>query len=96
MVGMLIRVKGYNYTGKDGKVKSGRIIVVQSSEEKDIDDGDGNFDYGFATEEIVLRDDKIPSDYLVSLLGQECEFKYQREVGDRYEKLISVKPVASK
>lgn len=90
---MLVRVRGYNYVNKEQVRKVGRIIVVQSSSPKDENDGKGNFYYGYPTEEIVFRNNDMPDADLLNLVGHECELVYSRNIGDKYERLVEIRPV---
>lgn len=93
MRGILIRVKGYNYVNKDKIRKVGRLVLVQSSAPKDDDDGSGNFDYGYAVEEIVFRNEKIKNADIIEKIGHECEFIFERSIGDRYHNLVGIELV---
>lgn len=90
MTGKLIRVKGYNYKNKDGFQKVGRLCTIQTKETKAEDDGSGNFDYGLLTEEIVFRNESKPTSELMELLGKEVDFVLERNIGDKYEKLVDI------
>jgi|LSQX01.2.fsa_nt_gb hypothetical protein len=93
MRGILIRVKCYNYVNKDKIRKVGRIVLVQSSEPKEYDDGNGNIDYGYSVEEIVFKNEKIKNSDIIEKLGHECEFIFERSVGDRYQNLVGIELV---
>lgn len=90
MIVRLLGIRGYHYT-KDGVEKSGRSLMVCSSDAFDNDDGNGNYTYGNTVEAVfVPRMVKYPIEYFIDMIGKDIELIYDRELGSRTERLVNI------
>lgn len=88
----LIGIKGYNYINKEGQRKEGLILIVKSTGSLCDDDNEGNYTYGFITDNIFIpRNVSVDKEALIAALGQKIELVYERGLGDRYERLTEIK-----
>ena len=89
----VLGVTGYNYV-KDGSRKQGMSLHVCTTDVMSDSDGNGNFKCGQLTDKVFIpRTVSMDANDLINLVGKEVELVYERQLGERYERLTAIKPL---
>lgn len=88
---LVLGVEGYNYT-KNGEKKQGMSLHVCSIDQISDSDGNGNFKMGQICDRVFIpRVLPYDANDLINLVGKEVELVYERQLGERFERLTGIK-----